>query len=159
LSAGLQPGVETPIQVQEMRHIPDRILLVGIPKAALYAGSLEGSRGGRLILGVAARTAHLPQTPQPAGSKYPYHDRKGRAISRMKAEGFEPAVIVETSPYNFQAWLNHGQVLEAATSTRSAKRLAERFGGDPSSADWRHFGRLERIALQCFAITPLFSGF
>ena len=27
-------------------------------------------------------------------------------------------------------------------STRAAKELARRFGGDPSSADWRHFGRL-----------------
>jgi hypothetical protein len=60
----------------------------------------------------------------------------------MKAEGFEPAVVVETSPNNFQAWLNHGQVLEGATSTRAAKALVEQFGGDPSSADWRHFGRL-----------------
>jgi hypothetical protein len=60
----------------------------------------------------------------------------------MKAEGFEPAVVVETSPNNFQAWLNHGQVLEATLSTHAAKHLAERFAGDLSSADWRHFGRL-----------------
>jgi RepB DNA-primase from phage plasmid len=63
-------------------------------------------------------------------------------IERMKADGFEPAVVVETSPNNFQAWLNHGQVLEATMSTRVAKQLAQRFGGDPSSAVWRHFGRL-----------------
>jgi hypothetical protein len=36
----------------------------------------------------------------------------------------------------------HRQVLEAARSTGAAKLLAERFGGDPSSADWRHFGQL-----------------
>jgi len=35
----------------------------------------------------------------------------------MKAEGFEPAVVVETSPHHFQAWLNHGQVLDVETST------------------------------------------
>jgi hypothetical protein len=69
-------------------------------------------------------------------------DLTAEAINRMKADGFEPAVVVETSPNNFQAWLNHGQVLEATISTRPAKQLAERFGGDPSSADWRHFGRL-----------------
>ena len=69
-------------------------------------------------------------------------DLTAEAIDRMKAEGFEPAVVVETSLDNFQAWLNHGQVLEAAMSTRAAKVLVERFGGDPSSADWRHFGRL-----------------
>jgi RepB DNA-primase from phage plasmid len=38
--------------------------------------------------------------------------------------------------------LNHGQILDAPASTLAAKALAERFGGDPSSADWRHFGRL-----------------
>ena len=51
-------------------------------------------------------------------------------------------MVAETSPNNFQAWLNHGQVLEAVMSTRAAKALVERFGGDPASADWRHFGRL-----------------
>ena len=69
-------------------------------------------------------------------------DLTAEAIERMKAEGFEPAVVVETSPNNFQVWLNHGQILEVVTSTRAAKQLAERFGGDPSSADWRHFGRM-----------------
>jgi hypothetical protein len=51
-------------------------------------------------------------------------------------------VIVETSPENFQAWLNHGRVLPKETSTAVAQALAERFDGDPGSADWRHFGRL-----------------
>jgi hypothetical protein len=69
-------------------------------------------------------------------------DLRAAALARMKAEGFEPAVVVETSPGNFQAWLQHGQVLDEATSTRAAKELALRFGGDMGSADWRHFGRL-----------------
>jgi hypothetical protein len=60
----------------------------------------------------------------------------------MKAEGFGPATVIETSPGNFQAWLRHGVLLDEATSTRAAKMLAERFGGDSGSADWRHFGRL-----------------
>ena len=69
-------------------------------------------------------------------------DISAGVIERMKADGFKPAVIVETSPDNFQVWLNHGQVLDEVTSTVAAKALAQRFGGDPSSADWRHFGRL-----------------
>jgi hypothetical protein len=69
-------------------------------------------------------------------------DLTAEAIARMKAEDFAPAAVIETSPGNFQAWLRHGEVLAEAASTRSAKRLAERFGGDPGSADWRHFGRL-----------------
>src|SRR6266851_1025398 len=69
-------------------------------------------------------------------------DLKADALARMKAEGFEPAVVVETSPGNFQAWLKHGEMLDEAVSTRAAKLLAERYGGDLGSADWRHFGRL-----------------
>jgi len=69
-------------------------------------------------------------------------DLKAGAIARMKTEGYEPAVVVETSPGNFQAWLKHGEVLDEVTSTQASKLLAARFGGDPGSADWRHFGRL-----------------
>ena len=69
-------------------------------------------------------------------------DLKPDALVRMKAEGFAPAAVVETSPGNLQAWLKHGATLDEAASTRAAKLMAERFGGDPGSADWRHFGRL-----------------
>jgi hypothetical protein len=69
-------------------------------------------------------------------------DLKADALAGMKAEGFEPAAVVETSPGNFQAWLKHGEILDEAASTRAAKLLAERYGGDLGSADWRHFGRL-----------------
>jgi hypothetical protein len=69
-------------------------------------------------------------------------DLKADAITRMKAEGFEPAAVVETSPGNLQVWLKHGVTLDEAASTRAAKLLAERYGGDLGSADWRHFGRL-----------------
>ena len=65
-----------------------------------------------------------------------------RTVGRLKEEGFEPAVIVETSPGNFQAWLNHGEVLPKELSTFAARLLARRFLGDPASADWRHYGRL-----------------
>jgi hypothetical protein len=86
--------------------------------------------------------AHIYIRPAGTHSLSLLDDLTADGIERMKADGFEPAVVVETSTNNFQAWLNHGQVLEATISTRVAKQLAERFGGDPSSADWRHFGRL-----------------
>jgi hypothetical protein len=64
-------------------------------------------------------------------------------IHKMAKTGFEPAVAVETSPNNFQVWLNHGRVLsDRALSTLVARHLASRFGGDRGSSDWRHFGRL-----------------
>jgi hypothetical protein len=75
---------------------------------------------------------------RPAGE----HHLKGTAIQKMKRQGFVPAVLVETSPGNFQAWLNHGKQLERSLSTAVAKSLATEFRGDLGSADWRHFGRL-----------------
>src|SRR6266849_436015 len=89
-----------------------------------------------------AKGAHIYVRPAGLHGLSLIDDLTVEAIERMKAEGFEPAVVIETSSNNFQAWLNHGQVLEAAMSTRAAKALVERFGGDRSSADWRHFGRL-----------------
>ncbi len=64
------------------------------------------------------------------------------AVSAMKKAGFNPAVIVETSPGNFQAWLKHPERLSKDLSTAAARALAGKFGGDSGAADWRHFGRL-----------------
>jgi hypothetical protein len=64
------------------------------------------------------------------------------SVQRMKTTGFAPALVVETSPGNFQAWLKHSRPLSREVSTAAARALAERFEGDPGAADWRHFGRL-----------------
>lgn len=69
-------------------------------------------------------------------------DLTAEAIHQMKMQGFEPCVVVETSPGNFQAWLNHGKILPRVESTLAARLIAQRFGGDQGAADWRHFGRL-----------------
>src|SRR6267142_2557271 len=69
-------------------------------------------------------------------------DASIEVIDRLKSEGFAPGVVLETSPGNFQAWLHHGQILPKPLSTFAARLLASRFGGDPASADWRHYGRL-----------------
>jgi DNA primase RepB-like protein len=89
-----------------------------------------------------ARGAHIFIRPHSAHSLSLIDDLNAGTIVKMKAVGFEPALIVETSPRNYQVWLNHGRVLEHQTSTFAAKELVKRFGGDPSSADCRHFGRL-----------------
>ena len=71
-----------------------------------------------------------------------FDDLNASVLTRMKAEGYAPAAVIETSPGNLQAWLKHGKTLDETASTRAAKILADRFGGDRGSADWRHFGRL-----------------
>lgn len=65
-------------------------------------------------------------------------------VERMKAEGYTPAAVVETSPQNFQAWIRLAadRRLPAEVATVAAKKLAELYQADPNSADWRHFGRL-----------------
>ena len=69
-------------------------------------------------------------------------DLTQEAIAQMKLRGFSPAVVVETSPGNFQAWLKHPEKLDKEMGTAAARELAERFGGDIGAADWRHYGRL-----------------
>jgi len=72
-------------------------------------------------------------------------DLKPENLPRLKSEGFQPCLVVQTSPNNYQVWLDHGRKLPKALSTAVARALAERFGGDLGSADWRHFGRLSGL--------------
>jgi hypothetical protein len=92
--------------------------------------------------------AHIYVRPCGAHAFSLVDDLSADSLKQMKESGFRPAVIVETSPDNFQAWLNHGRILDCSLSTQVAKELARRFGGDPSSADWRHFGRLAGFSNQ-----------
>ena len=89
-----------------------------------------------------ARGAHVYLRPHLLHSLSLIDDLSPHALLRLTQSGFAPAVVLETSPHNFQVWLNHGRVLERELGTLAAKALADRFDGDPSSADWRHFGRL-----------------
>jgi len=90
-----------------------------------------------------AHGAHIFVRPQDLWRLTLVDDLDCRALNRMKREGFAPAAVVETSPENFQAWLKHGQSFpDREAATIAARVMAERFGGDRSSAAWRHFGRL-----------------
>jgi len=76
-------------------------------------------------------------------------DLNRRQLARMKADGFAPASLTETSPDNFQAWVRiHDKPIPPALASAAAAELANRYGGDPNSADWRHFGRLAGLTNQ-----------
>jgi hypothetical protein len=64
------------------------------------------------------------------------------AIGQMACDGLTPALVVETSPGNFQAWVKLPEPLSVAERGDAARLLAERYGGDPGSTDGAHFGRL-----------------
>ena len=90
-----------------------------------------------------ARRAHIFVRPHGLSRLTLVDDLSSGALNSMKRGGFAPTLVVETSPRNFQAWLKHARVFSnRESSTAAARELAARFRGDPSSADWRHFGRL-----------------
>jgi len=82
---------------------------------------------------------------RPTGSSglYLIDDVPAATVERMRAEGYTPATVVETSPNNLQAWVRVSDTpLSTEEGTAVARDLAERYGGDMSSANWRHMGRL-----------------
>jgi RepB DNA-primase from phage plasmid len=90
-----------------------------------------------------ARRAHIFVRPHGLSRLTMVDDLSSGALNSMKRAGFAPTLVVETSPRNFQAWLKHARAFSnRESSTVAARELAARFRGDPSSADWRHFGRL-----------------
>jgi DNA primase RepB-like protein len=64
-------------------------------------------------------------------------------VKTMRAAGHEPCVVLQTSPGNFQAWVQVSATpIRAAIASQIGKQLAQAYGGDPASTDWRHLGRL-----------------
>lgn len=64
-------------------------------------------------------------------------------ISSMAKDGFSSAATIETSPGNYQAWVKlSDKPLSADVRRIAAQGLARQYGGDPNSADSRHYGRL-----------------
>jgi len=63
-------------------------------------------------------------------------------IAALDRGGYEPCVVVQTSPRNYQAWLDHGRELEPEEATEFARQLARIAGADLGAAGRRHAGRL-----------------
>ncbi len=64
-------------------------------------------------------------------------------IDRMRANGHDPCVVLQTSPGHLQAWIRIStSPVEPAVATAVGRHLAHTYGGDRASTDWRHLGRL-----------------
>src|SRR5260363_179016 len=61
----------------------------------------------------------------------------------MQIKAYPPSAPVKTTPANSQAWAKFSDTPVSADIRRiAAQGLAKSFGGDPNSADSRHYGRL-----------------
>jgi hypothetical protein len=70
-------------------------------------------------------------------------------VARMKADGFTFAALLESSPRNYHGYIRlQDDPLPRETVSRCGKLLAERYGADPRSFDWRHYGRLSGFTNQ-----------
>jgi len=70
-----------------------------------------------------------------------------QVLEEMRKSGHEPCVVLQTSPGHLQAWVRVSTTpLEPALATMLGRLLAERYGGDRASTDWRHLGRLVGFA-------------
>jgi hypothetical protein len=71
-------------------------------------------------------------------------DHAGPAVvEAMRGNGHDPCVMLQTSPGNLQVWVQVSATpIEAAVASRIGKQLADLYGGDLASTDWRHLGRL-----------------
>ena len=102
---------------------------------------VEASVGWFKVMNAQGRDIYI----RPTGSSglYIVDDVPATTVERMRAEGYAPATVVETSPGNHQAWVRVSDApLSTGEGTAVARALAERFGSDMSSANWRHMGRL-----------------
>ncbi len=63
-------------------------------------------------------------------------------LDAMRSAGHDPALVLETSPSNYQAWLRLPEPQPPEVRREVARALAHAHGGDRASADARHFGRL-----------------
>jgi len=71
-------------------------------------------------------------------------DHTGPAIvETMRTHGHGPCVVLQTSPGNLQAWVQVSAApIEPAAASQIGRQLAQLYGGDLASTDWRHLGRL-----------------
>jgi hypothetical protein len=63
-------------------------------------------------------------------------------VAEMRENGHAPALVVETSSKNMQAWVNTSHRLTQAYRTAIARHLAKTYDADRASADGKHYGRL-----------------
>ncbi|MDF5714123.1 MAG: MobQ family relaxase [Rhizonema sp. NSF051] len=81
------------------------------------------------------------------------------AVEDLKGRGLEFAVLMESSPKNFQGFVRvSNQPIERETASQLGKMLAEALGGDKGSAGFNHYGRLSGLTNRKLDHLGVYSG-
>ncbi len=122
-----------------MNRMTSRVWTPDEAQAALSWLRRENMRGCNVYV---RPMAWLGTAPASAGIVL-VDDLTREGVAQLHRDGLGPAAVTETSPRNYQAWVRLSPApLAPALATQAAKELAARYGGDPASADWRHYGRM-----------------
>lgn len=105
------------------------------------ATEIEENLGYLKRMNAKGEDIYIKPAPSKNGRFVLVDDVEQAQLDEMTAKGFEPALIVETSPNNHQAWVKIPTATQQERS-QAAKILAIGFHGDKNSADWNHYGRL-----------------
>ena len=63
-------------------------------------------------------------------------------VERMRADGYEPTLTLETAPGQYQVWVRIEDGHTKSRRDKIARHLAERYGGDVDAAGANSYGRL-----------------
>jgi hypothetical protein len=86
---------------------------------------------------------HIFVRPQGSQGFVFFDDLNQAKIKRMTNDGIEPALLIESSPFNFHGWIKVSDTpIPANIATACSKVIAGMYGGDKDAAAWRQFGRL-----------------
>lgn len=64
------------------------------------------------------------------------------SVERMRSDGYEPTVTLETAPDQYQVWVRAGENIRTSRRTDVARYLTERYDGDVDAAGANTYGRL-----------------
>lgn len=69
-------------------------------------------------------------------------DLNDQAVDQMKSNGMKPALVVETSAGNLQAWLRLPKTIMSSEITMISRELTQQLGGDPAAVGPVRLGKL-----------------
>ncbi|QYO76543.1 DNA-primase RepB domain-containing protein [Devosia salina] len=128
-----KPGADRSVGIWTNRDLHADEILAMVPRLAS-----ANTRGGNIFMRVGpfSRDAHPGMVM--------LDDLTIDAVEQLSRDGFEPCLVIETSPANFQAWVKliaNGAV-DYGLLTQVVRRLANDYGGDERAVSPRQPGRL-----------------